>query len=97
VRPCVLRFAFLREGHFPKPGDGVEELGVREADAGVRVGLGWHLDADWSRWKGALPNLMFPADRSWLISTLWDDDWSCVGGPVGLVNGLLHHPGLDRQ
>jgi hypothetical protein len=25
-------------------------------------------------WKGALPDLMFPADRSWLFSTLWDVD-----------------------
>jgi hypothetical protein len=39
-----------------------------------------------------LPELMFPADRSWLVSTLWDDDWRCVGGPVGLVDALLHHP-----
>jgi len=28
-------------------------------------------------WKGVLPDLMFPADRSWLVSTLWDDDWTC--------------------
>jgi hypothetical protein len=31
-----------------------------------------------------LPDLMFPADRSWLVSTLWDDDWSCIGGPPHL-------------
>jgi hypothetical protein len=24
--------------------------------------------------------LVFPADRSWLVSTMWDDDWRCVGG-----------------
>ncbi|OBB96537.1 hypothetical protein A5782_04940 [Mycobacterium sp. 852002-40037_SCH5390672] len=41
-----------------------------------------------------LPDLMFPADRSWLVSTLWDDDWTCVGGPVLLVDALLAHPDL---
>jgi hypothetical protein len=27
-------------------------------------------------WKLAIPELIFPADRSWLVSTLWDDDWT---------------------
>ena len=40
-------------------------------------------------WGSSLPNLMFPADRSWLLSTLWDDDWTCVGGSADLVNELL--------
>jgi hypothetical protein len=39
-----------------------------------------------------LPNLMFPADRSWLVSTLWDDDWTCVGGPAELVGGVPASP-----
>ena len=34
--------------------------------------------------QGALPDLMFPADRSWLVSTLWDDDRTCVGGVPGI-------------
>lgn len=46
---------------------------------------------------GALPNLMFPADRSWLVSTLWDDDWSCIGGPAGLVGRFLRHPDLQAR
>lgn len=46
---------------------------------------------------GRLPNLIFPADRSWLVSTLWDDDWTCVGGPVGLVDGFLNHPDLRSR
>lgn len=48
-------------------------------------------------WKGALPNLMFPADRSWLVSTLWDDDWTCIGGPAGLVDSFLRHPDLQAR
>lgn len=55
--------------------------------------------ADWRRCDGprrtrGLPELMFPLDRSWLVSTLWDDDWTCVGGSDALVAGLLNHPDL---
>jgi hypothetical protein len=50
-----------------------------------------------SFWKGALPNLLFPADRSWLVSTLWDDDWTCIGGPAALIAGFLGHPGLEAR
>jgi hypothetical protein len=57
----------------------------------------WRRDGGWSFWKGTLPNLMFPADRSWLVSTLWDDDWTCVGGPAVLVNEFLRHPGLEAR
>jgi hypothetical protein len=46
---------------------------------------------------GVLPNLLFPADRSWLVSTLWDDDWSCIGGPAELVGRFLHHPDLRAR
>lgn len=48
-------------------------------------------------WDGVLPDLIFPADRSWLFSTLWDDDWSCLGGPRALVSGLLADPELGAR
>ena len=55
-----------------------------------------HSDAS-AFWKGALPNLIFPGDRSWLVSTLWDDDWTCIGGSRRLVDAFLAHPELrDR-
>jgi hypothetical protein len=44
---------------------------------------------------GALPDLMFPADRSWLVSALWDDTWTCVGGPAELIAELQQD--LDVQ
>ncbi len=47
--------------------------------------------------KGVLPDLMFPADHSWLVSTLWDDDWSCIGGSAGLVDSFLRHPDLQTR
>ena len=46
---------------------------------------------------GDLPNLIFPADHSWLVSTLWDDDWTCLGGPAGLVGRFLRHPDLRAR
>lgn len=64
-------------------------------EAGPEQAATWRKSGPWSFWKGALPNLMFPADRSWLVSTLWDDDWSCLGGPAGLVGMFLRHPDLQ--
>jgi hypothetical protein len=63
------------------------QAGPEQAETWRRWDLG-------SFWSGHLPNLIFPADRSWLISTLWDDDWTCVGGSATLVHDLLHHPQL---
>jgi hypothetical protein len=48
-------------------------------------------------WKGPLPDLVFPVDRSWLVSTLWDDDWMCIGGPRELVDAFLTHPDLRHR
>jgi hypothetical protein len=55
-------------------------------EAGPEQAGRWRQD---DHWKGVLPDLMFPADRSWLLSTLWDDDWSCLGGPQELVQQFL--------
>jgi len=41
---------------------------------------------------GVLPDLFFPADRSWLVSGLWDDTWTCVGGPAELIGNLRDDP-----
>jgi hypothetical protein len=66
-------------------------------EAGPQQAANWRLSGDRSFWKGAMPNLMFPADRSWLVSTLWDDDWTCIGGPAGLVGKFLRHPRLQAR
>ncbi|MEO6857631.1 MAG: hypothetical protein ABI323_03465, partial [Solirubrobacteraceae bacterium] len=47
-----------------------------------------------ARWRNqgfnrAPPDLMFPADRSWLVSTMWDDDWTSIGGSKQLVSSFL--------
>ena len=66
-------------------------------EAGPHEAMAWRRSGGWSFWKGALPNLMFPADRSWLLSTLWDDDWTCIGAPAPLVASLLRDPVLGRR
>ena len=66
-------------------------------EAGPEQAATWRQSGDLSFWKGALPNLMFPADSSWLVSTLWDDDWTCIGGPAGLVDRFLRHPDLEAR
>ncbi|HEY2550753.1 MAG TPA: hypothetical protein VGI64_09270 [Streptosporangiaceae bacterium] len=64
--------------------------------AGPSQAMTWRR-GDGGLWPGTLPNLIFPADRSWLASTLWDDDWTCFGGPAELVDRLLRHPDLDAR
>jgi hypothetical protein len=66
-------------------------------EAGPEQAAAWRRSDGHSFWIGHLPNLMFPADRSWLVSTLWDDDWTCIGGPARLIERFLHHPELQAR
>jgi len=47
--------------------------------------------------RGRLPDLIYPANRSWLVSMLWDDDWRCLGGPSSLVQAVIADPTLDAR
>jgi len=60
-------------------------------EAGPEQALTWRTEHMRSQY-GVLPDLFFPADRSWLVSALWDDTWTCVGGPAALVETLRHDP-----
>jgi hypothetical protein len=62
-------------------------------EAGPEQALAWRSHAP--GWNRSLPELLFPADHSWLLSTLWDDDWRCLGGPASLIEALQQEPQLD--
>lgn len=64
-------------------------------EAGPRQARSWRSDV--GRWHTALPELMFPADRSWLLSSGWDDAWACVGGSNDLIHALLAEPDLSAE
>jgi hypothetical protein len=66
-------------------------------EAGPHEAATWRQDEPWTFWRGRLPNLMFPSDRSWLVSTLWDDDWTCIGAPDSLVRRMLAHRDLQAR
>jgi hypothetical protein len=66
--------------------------------AGPEQAATWRPTGDWTNWKNTeLPELIFPQDRSWLLSTLWDDYWTCIGGPEALVTDLLADPLLGPR
>ena len=60
--------------------------------AGPEQALTWRTGHMRDGLTGSLPDLFFPADRSWLVSALWDDTWSCIGGPGALIDALEHNP-----
>ena len=66
-------------------------------EAGPDEAVTWRAADDVIPWHTALPEIIFPADRSWLVSTLWDDDWSYVGGPRPLIAALLAHGDLEAR
>jgi hypothetical protein len=59
-------------------------------EAGPDQALSWrrgHMRSS----TGSLPDLFFPGDRSWLVSALWDDTWTCIGATDELVDSLQHN------
>lgn len=59
-------------------------------EAGPEEALSWRMGH--MRGEGPLPDLFFPADRSWLVSALWDDLWTDIGGASALISALHRHP-----
>ena len=63
-------------------------------EAGPPQAASWK---DASSWRGPLPDVIFPADQSWLLSTLWDDEWRCIGGPAELIERLDRDANLEMR
>jgi hypothetical protein len=64
-------------------------------EAGSRPAASWRNDP--SSWRGVMPDLVFPADPSWLLCRLWDEDWRCLGGPHSLIRSVIDHPRLEAR
>jgi hypothetical protein len=62
-------------------------------EAGPQQAAGWREEG----FNWMLPDLMFPADRSWLLSTMWDDSWTSIGGSQQLVDGFLSNATLGPR
>ena len=41
------------------------------------------------------PNLIWPADHAWFVTTNIDNEWTGVGGPAALADDLLRDPRLE--
>ena len=41
--------------------------------------------------------MIFPADRSFLVSMLWDDDWRCLGGSAALIEDIVREPAFTAR
>lgn len=67
-------------------------------EAGPEQAVGWRQSSAPNTLRtGPLPELIFPADRSWLVSTLWDDRWSCIGGSEALIATFLEDDELGPR
>ena len=64
-------------------------------EAGPEQALAWRTGH--MRGEGSLPDLFFPADRSWLVSALWDDLWSSIGGSRFLIAALHRNPLVNAR
>jgi len=61
-------------------------------EAGPEQALTWRSGHMRGGVLGGLPDLFFPADRTWLASALWDDTWTDFGGSAELVDALQRDP-----
>lgn len=66
-------------------------------EAGPEQALSWRTGHMRGGPAGALPDLFFPVDRSWLVSALWDDTWSNIGGPIHLIEALVSNPRANAR
>lgn len=60
-------------------------------EAGPEQALTWRT-GHMRHFYGSLPDLFFPADHSWLVSALWDDTWTSIGGSTEVINALQRDP-----
>jgi hypothetical protein len=64
-------------------------------EAGPEQALTWRTGH--MRGPGSLPDLFFPADRSWLVSALWDDAWTDIGATATIITTLQRNPLINAR
>ena len=64
-------------------------------EAGPDQALTWR--SGHMRGPGSLPELFFPADRSWLVSALWDDAWTDIGATATVITTLQRNPLVNAR
>ena len=85
---------FLHTGAFPSPLPDAPEIELNYGwkylfvKAGPPQALTWRTGNIRSGISGLIPEIIFPEDRSWLLSGLWDDAWICVGCNESLLDAL---------
>ncbi|MEH1164012.1 hypothetical protein V6V47_01345 [Micromonospora sp. CPCC 205539] len=65
-------------------------------EAGPEQALTWRT-GHMRHGAGSLPDLFFPTDHSWLVSALWDDTWTDVGGSGDLIAALHRNPLVNAR
>jgi len=65
-------------------------------EAGPEQALTWRT-GHMRHGRGSLPDLFFPADHSWLVSALWDDIWTDIGGTAALIAALHRNPLVNAR
>ena len=66
-------------------------------EAGPEQALGRRVRSHARRRTGSLPDLFFPADRSWLVSALWDDIWTDIGASAAILAALRRNPLVNAR
>ncbi len=66
-------------------------------EAGPEQALTWRTGHMRGGEFGSLPDLFFPADHSWLVSALWDDTWTDIGGTAALISRLHRNPLVNAR
>lgn len=64
---------------------------LADPDWGHAAGIGWRE----GRWPGPTPQMIWPADHSWVIATEIDWDSTIVAGPHVLIDAVLADPAFE--
>jgi hypothetical protein len=88
---------FLHTGAFPSPFPDAQEVELNYnweylfVRARPPQALNWRRGNIRSGLDGLIPEIIYPEDRSWLLSGMWDDAFICLGCDESVLNTLRNH------